>query len=77
MTPGRPLTVATRSVKSARHHASGRLRVASTRNRGDAVGAVDRSCAARTLPPPSVTTRASLARSLRQSIAITRLELPP
>ena len=60
MTPGRPLMVAKRTVKSSRHHAPGRLRVASTRNRAARSAPSITFSADLTLPPPSVTTRTSL-----------------
>jgi len=61
MTPGRPLMMAKRTVKSSRHHAPGRLRVTSTRNRAARSAPSITSSADRTFPPPSVTMRTSLA----------------
>ena len=63
MTPGMPLMVAKRSLKSSRHQAPGRFRVASTRNRATRSAPSITFWAALTLPPPSVTTRTSLASS--------------
>src|SRR6516225_5070319 len=59
MTPDRPLMVAKRSVKSSRHP----LRVTLTRNCATRSAPSITFNAAGTLPPPSVTTRTSLASS--------------
>ena len=73
MRPGRPLMIAKRIVKSSRHHVSARLRVASTMCRTARSAPSMTFSADRTLPPPSVTMRTSLARSCCHRIEITRL----
>src|SRR5215510_2358199 len=59
MTPGSPLMVTKRAVKSSRHP----LRATSTRNLATRSAPSSTFCAAGTLPPPSAMTRTSLASS--------------
>ncbi len=73
MTPGRPLTVAKRTVKWWRHHHRARARDVNEEPRRT-IGAFDDVRRRRTLPPPSVTTRTSLASILCQRIEIARLD---
>src|SRR6516164_6909784 len=68
MTPGRPLMVAKRNVKSSRHP----LRVAPTRNRAARSAPSSTFSAAAALPPPSVTTRTSLASNCVSALRFAR-----